>query len=137
MDACEGACCGNKPRRTVSDLFDRGYKRNRLPPFAIEGAALHGENDLSARFSLGLKNGMIESVRFHASTCITLIAYCELLTELAAGKYLRDAVRISEEELAAVLSDVPAMKRDRAPLALNAFRAALAAASRFETGEAA
>jgi NifU-like protein involved in Fe-S cluster formation len=137
MDACEGAYCGNKPRRTVSDLFDRGYKRNRLPSFAIEGAELHGENDLSARFSLDLKNGMIESARFRASTCITLIAYCELLAELATGKTPRGAVRISEAELAAALPDVPAIKRDRAPLAINAFRAALAAASRFETGEAA
>jgi NifU-like protein involved in Fe-S cluster formation len=137
MDTCEGACCGSKPRRTVSDLFDRGYKRSRLPSFAIEGVELRGENDLSARFSLDLVNGMIAGARFRASTCITLIAYCELLTELVAGKTPRDAARISEGELVASLPGVPAMKRDRAALATDAFRAALAAASRFETGEAA
>jgi NifU-like protein involved in Fe-S cluster formation len=118
-------------------LFDRGYRRNRLVPFAFEGAELHDTNDLTARFSLDLADGTIRGTRFRVSTCITLIAYCELLTELAAGKSPRDAARISEAELVAALPDVPAMKRDRAPLAINAFRAALAAASHVQTGEAA
>jgi len=137
MDSCEGACCGNAPRRVVSDLFDRGYRRNRFDPLPFEGAELRDTNDLTARFSLGLENGAIESARFRISTCITLIAYCELITELAAGKTVREAAALSEEELVAALPDVHPMKRDRASLAINAFRAALAAASRFETGEVA
>ncbi|HVT55222.1 MAG TPA: iron-sulfur cluster assembly scaffold protein [Xanthobacteraceae bacterium] len=136
MDDREGACCGN-PRRTVSDLFDRGYKRNRLAPFSITGASLHDANDLSAAFSLTIEHDTIKAVRFQVSTCITLIAYSELLAQLAAQRKPRDAARISEAELVAALPDVPTLKRDRAILAVNAFRAALAAASRFETGEAA
>lgn len=137
MDFCEAACCGNTPRRVVSDLFDRGYRRNRLIPFTLEGAELRDTNDLSARFSLDLAGGAIKGIRFRVSTCITLIAYCELITELAAGKSAREAAALSESELVAALPDVHAMKRDRASLAINAFRAALAAAFSFETGVAA
>jgi hypothetical protein len=137
MEDCEGACCGNAPRRTVSDLFDRGYKRNRLAPFSVQGAILRDANELSAAFSLTVERDTIKAVRFQVSTCITLIAYSELLAELAAEEKLRHAARISETDLVIALPDVPALKRDRAILAINAFRAALAAASRFETGEAA
>ena len=137
MESCEGACCGNTPRRVVSDLFDRGYRRNRLPPLAIEGAELRDSNDLSARFSFDLERGAIKGARFRVSTCITLIAYCELIVELTAGKNAREAATLEERELIAALPDVHAMKRDRAVLAINALRAALAAAFSFETGEAA
>jgi NifU-like protein involved in Fe-S cluster formation len=137
MESCEGACCGNAPRRVVSDLFDRGYRRNRLDPFTLEGAELRDTNNLAARFSLDLANGTIKGARFRVSTCITLIAYCELIVELTAGKTVREAAAFSEAELVAALPDVPALKRDRAPLAINAFRAALAAASHIQTGEAA
>ena len=137
MESCEGACCGNTPRRVVSDLFDRGYRRNRLPPLPIEGTELHDANDLSARFSLDLEGDTIKGVRFRVSTCITLIAYCELIVELVTGKTAREAAALSEAELVAALPDVPVLKRDRAPLAINVFRAALAAAFVFETGEVA
>jgi NifU-like protein involved in Fe-S cluster formation len=137
MESCEGACCGNAPRRVVSDLFDRGYRRNRLDPFALNGAELHDANDLTARFSLDLANGAIKGIRFRVSTCITLIAYCELIVELVAGKTAREAASLSESELVAALPDVHAMKRDRARLAINAFRAPLASATHVQTGEAA
>lgn len=137
MESCAGACCGNTPRRVVSDLFDRGYRRNRLPPFAIEGAELRDGNDLSARFSLDFAGDTIKDIRFRAATCITLIAYCELLAELTSGKNAREAAQLSESALISALPDVPLLKRDRASLAIRAFRAALEAASRLEPGEAA
>jgi len=31
-------CCNVKPRWTVSELFERGYRRNRAGPLPIEGA---------------------------------------------------------------------------------------------------
>ncbi len=137
MPSCEDTCCGNAPRRTVSDLFDRGYRRNRKPSLAIEGVELRDANGLIARFSLDIADGFIKAVNFRATTCITLIAYSELLAELAADKKAREAAAIEAADLAAALPDVPLLKRDRALLAVNAFRAALTAASISRTGEAA
>jgi hypothetical protein len=132
----EESCCGGAARRTVSELFDRGYRRNRKPPLSIEGAELHDTNELFARFSLGITGGFIKAVHFRATTCITLIAYNELIAELVIGQNMRDAAAIEAAELVALLPDVPLLKRDRALLAINAFRAALAA-SFSQTGEAA
>jgi hypothetical protein len=134
---CEESCCGGAPRRTVSELFDRGYRRNRKAPLAIEGAELRDANELLARFSLDITGGFIKAVHFRATTCITLIAYNELIAEIVTGRNARDAAAIEAAELVALLPDVPLLKRDRALLAINAFRAALKAAPILQTGEAA
>ena len=35
---CREACCSVTPRLTVSELFERGFRRNRTAPLPIEGA---------------------------------------------------------------------------------------------------
>jgi hypothetical protein len=35
---CREACCGATPRLTVSELFERGFRRRRAAPLPIEGA---------------------------------------------------------------------------------------------------
>ena len=137
MENCEDSCCGNAPRRTVSDLFDRGYRRNRKPALAIEGAELRDLNGLLARFSLDVDGGFIQAVNFRATTCITLIAYSELIAELTIGQSVHEAAELSPAELVETLPDVPLLKRDRALLAVKAFRAALKAVPISKTGEAA
>jgi NifU-like protein involved in Fe-S cluster formation len=115
----------------VNELFERGFRRNRLPPLSIEGMACASADDFSARFSLAVRDGTITDIRFRATVCATLVAYCELAAELAAGQPL-DAVRaVSALSLVSALPGVPALKRDRAVLTAAAFRAALAAADSF------
>ena len=137
MEICEDACCGNAPRRTVSDLFDRGYRRNRKPALAIEGAELRDLNGLLARFSLDIADGFIKAVNFRSTTCITLLAYSELIAELTIAQSIPEATKLSASDLVDALPDVPLLKRDRALLAVKAFRAALNAAPISKTGEAA
>src|SRR5687767_595489 len=110
--ACADGCCGATPRRTASELFERGFRRNRMPPLAVQGPAVTNADGLTARFSLRLVQGVLEYVRFRASTCATLIAYCELLAELAAKRGPAEAGLITAQFLAAELPDVHAMKRD-------------------------
>src|SRR6186997_1315915 len=122
MDECMQACCGVAPRRNVSDLFDRGRHRSRQPPLAVEGDEHRDPNGLSARFSLATEDGRLARIGFRATTCITLVAYCELIAELMSGADIPRAARLSPAELMSELPDVPALKRDRAPLAIAAFR---------------
>jgi hypothetical protein len=124
--ACAGSCCGGAPRRTAGELFERGYRRSRLAPFALEGSAIGGCDGLTARFSLQLQNGLLAEVRFRATTCATLIAYCELLAELATGRSIAGAAAITAPLLAGELPNIPVLKHDRAPLAVAALRSALA-----------
>ena len=128
MDECVMTCCGVAPRRNVSDLFDRGRRRARQAALSIEGDERRDANGLAVRFSLAVADGRIAKAGFKATTCITLIAYCELIVELTAGQDIRQAARLSVAEVISELPDVPALKRDRAPLATAAFRDALAAA---------
>ena len=125
MDECTMACCGVAPRRNVSDLFDRGRRRARQSPLAIEGDEHRDSNGLTARFSLAVEDGKIAKIGFRATTCITLMAYCELIAELATGEDIPQAARLSPADLISELPDVPALKRDRAPLVFAAFRDAV------------
>lgn len=127
------ACCGGNGNvgrpLSVSDCFDRGLRRRRRAPLPIEAHARSDGNGLSAAFSIRLRDGggTIGDVGFRADTCVTLIAYCERLAELATGRSLDTAARLSAPDLVAELAGVPPLKQDRATLAVAAFRAALAA----------
>jgi hypothetical protein len=130
--SCREACCSVTPRRTVSELFERGLRRNRAAPLPIEGAALTDADGNAARFSLDVAGGKIVGAAFRASSCATLIAYCEYIAEAVPGFRLEIARDLTATNLVEGLPGVPALKRGRAVLAVAAFRAALAAASSLE-----
>jgi NifU-like protein involved in Fe-S cluster formation len=126
---CRDACCSVAPRLTVSELFERGFRRNRTAPLPIEGAAFTGADGNTARFSVDVTGGTIATVSFRASSCATLIAYCEYLAEVTPGFRLDIAGAFTATTLVEALPGVPELKRNRAVLAIAAFRGALAQAS--------
>ena len=125
---CREACCSVTPRLTVSELFERGFRRSRTAPLPIEGAAFTDADGNTARFSVDVTDATIAGVNFGASTCVTLIAYCEYLAEVTPGFRLDIASAFNATSLVEALPGVPALKRARAVLAVAAFRAALAQA---------
>jgi hypothetical protein len=126
--ACREACCSVTPRFTVSELFERGFRRSRAEPFPIEGETVRDAEGNTARFSIEAEDGYVAGLRFRASSCTTLIAYCEALAELAPDFRIEIAGQFTPGELIAALPGVPALKQNRAVLAIAAFRAALLAA---------
>ena len=126
--ACREACCSVTPRFTVADLFERGFRRNRTAPFAIEGGAIADVEGNSARFSVTLDGTKLADLRFRVSSCTTLIAYSEALAQLLRGLDAGLAAQFTPRELVAALPGVPALKQNRAVLAIAALRAALVAA---------
>jgi NifU-like protein involved in Fe-S cluster formation len=127
--ACREACCSVTARLTVSELFERGFRRNRTEPLSIEGAAFTDADGNTARFSVDVTGGTIVGVSFRASSCATLIAYCEYLAEVMPGFRLDIASAFTATSLVEALPGVPAFKRARAVLVIAAFRTALAQAS--------
>jgi NifU-like N terminal domain len=117
---CREACCSVTPRHTVSELFERGFRRNRAAPLPIEGA------------QLDVADGKIAGVGFRTTSCATLIAYCEFIAESVPGFRIEIARELTAANLAEALPGVPALKRERAMLAIAAFRAALTTASSLE-----
>ena len=136
-EICAASCCDSRRRRTASELFERGLRRNRLDPFAITGSPLRNRGGLIAQFSLQRHGALITSIRFKASTCATLIAYCELIAELARARSITECASLSPHLLVSELPDVPAAKVDRAFLAVAAFHSALAQAKHSEVAETA
>lgn len=123
---CRAACCSTVPRLTVSELFERGFRRRRAAPLPIEGDVCTDAVGNFARFSLALTDGRIAALGFRCSSCATLIAFCELIAETVPGFSPEIARALTANELTAALPGVPAYKHDRAVLAVAAFRAALA-----------
>jgi NifU-like protein involved in Fe-S cluster formation len=133
---CREACCSVMPQLTVSELFERGFRRNRAAPLPTEGAQLTDAEGNAARFSIDVADGRIADVGFRVTSCATLIAYCELIAETVPGFGLEIARGLTAANLVEMLPGIPALKRERAVLAVAAFRAALASFLEIaETGE--
>ncbi len=118
--------CGCARRGTVIDYFNRGLARQRRESLPITGALVSGADQLTARFSLQIDADRIQVASFKASTCVTLVAYCEALVESVEALTTHEAKAIAPKELASWLAGVPAIKQDRAALAIRALHSALA-----------
>jgi NifU-like protein involved in Fe-S cluster formation len=121
---CRAPCCA-APRMTVSELLERGMRRNRDAPLAIEGDACADAEGNGARFSIETADGKIAAVGFRATSCATLIVYGELIAETMPGRSIDLAAGLSARDLVDALPGVPPLKRDRAVVAVAAFRSAL------------
>jgi len=122
---CREACCSVTPRVSVAELFDRGFRRNHAEPLSIAGAPCADAEGNSARYSLELAGGKLAAIGFRATSCATLIAYCELIAEMVPGFSIEIAEGLSVRDLIGALAGVPEFKQPRAALAVAAFRAAL------------
>jgi NifU-like protein involved in Fe-S cluster formation len=111
---------------TVSELVERGLRRNRAAPLPHEGAQLGDADGNAARFSIDVRDAAIADVGFRMTSCATLVAYGELIAETVAGMRIELANALSARDLVDALPGVPALKCERAVLALAAFRSALA-----------
>ncbi|NNC23578.1 hypothetical protein HKX42_06990 [Salinisphaera sp. USBA-960] len=132
-------CCSPSHERkqlSVHSCFERGRTTRGLPPLAIAGERVTTSYGLWAAFSLRLEADSLCEIRFTASTCTTLIAYCQALVELIQGRRRDEARESGSRFLIDRLPGVPMAKHDRATLAAAAFQAALAATNKPpETGE--
>jgi hypothetical protein len=114
----------------VAELFERGYRRARETALPLQGDAIVDAEGNSARFSLLVSAEKVAETRFQATSCTTLIAYCEAVSQLLTGFSADIAGQYSARDLVDALPGVPAHKQDRAVLAIAAFRSALRTAGR-------
>jgi len=118
-------CCGGTRRVTVSCCFDRGLERSRGPELPVAGETCADGFGLSVHFSFAVRDSVIQVVMFRATTCVPLVAYCELLAERVTGMTLRDAIRVQPGDLVRDLPEVPPARWDRAALCVRALRSAI------------
>jgi len=73
-----------------------------------------------------VKDEKIEDIKFKTFGCAAAIATSSILTEMAKGKTLDEALKITRDDVASELGGLPAIKLHCSNLAADALRAAIA-----------
>jgi len=111
--------------KTVYDYFHQAMRNSGKVLTDRQSKLLFGEENNCAAFEVQHCGGKISDVRFKCTTCVTLVAFCEHIAELARGMNIAEAREIAPETLLKLHPEVPAQLANRADLASAAFRAAL------------
>ncbi len=72
-----------------------------------------------------VKDGRIEDIKFRTFGCGAAIATSSMITEMAKGKSLEDAMKITRDDVADALDGLPAQKLHCSNLAADALHAAI------------
>jgi nitrogen fixation NifU-like protein len=77
------------------------------------------------RLTLKISDGRVVEARFKAKGCVPAIACGSALTELIAGKTLREARNLRREEIVAAVGGLPQASTHAAQLAIDVLSAAV------------
>jgi len=110
---------------TTYDYFQRAFRRGAQARAGTSGTLVQGADGACAVFWLQAPDGIISSAQYRCTTCVTLLAFCEHLSELAVGTRVQHALRIDADQLLTLHPDVPHCRADRATLASEAFHSAI------------
>ena len=77
------------------------------------------------KFTLKVREGRIEEIRFLARGCVPSMACASALTELVCGKTIESARKLKREELVATVGGLPPASSHASHLAMDALAAAL------------
>ncbi len=113
--------------KNVHEYFRQAWRRlaTRTDLNGCRGPIVFGPDGLCAAFEVCLEQGRIARADYRCTTCVTLVALCEHLSELAVGMHADDISRLRPELLLERHPEVPPGRQDRAALALTAFTAAV------------
>ena len=111
---------------TVYDYFQHACRRDLEQLNGIAGEKCFDSDGNSAFFALEPSaSGVIQSARYRCTTCFTLVALCERLAEELTGSSIADAALWTAERLLSLHPEIPAMRHDRAMLAVTAVQSAV------------
>jgi hypothetical protein len=111
---------------TIHDYFRKAMHSPRTAAREDgSGPVVSGPDGLCAAFDLEIEQPSIVRASYRCTTCVTLVALCEHLAELAAGRTVEDALGLDPEILLRFHPEVPVERRDRAALASTALRMAI------------
>lgn len=77
------------------------------------------------RITIRVRDGRLEDVKFQTLGCGAAIATSSIVTEMAKGKTLEEAIAITKEDIAKALGGLPPQKLHCSVLASDGLRAAI------------
>lgn len=107
------------------DYFQAALRRRPAEPSGEPGPVVHGADGNLASFRLTARDGRVVAAAYRATTCVTLVALCEHIRELAIGRSLDELGRMTAADLRSLHPEIPASRADRADLAIRALRFAV------------
>lgn len=120
--------------RSVYEYFHQALRHLREQTLPVQGELTEGNEGLLAQFLLDVRQDQISAVSYKCTTCVTLVAYCELLAEAVKDISLREVMLIKPIDLIAALPGVPSYRYDRAYLAVGALHSAVSKARQWQQG---
>ncbi|MBN2454903.1 iron-sulfur cluster assembly scaffold protein [Candidatus Woesearchaeota archaeon] len=72
-----------------------------------------------------VNNGVIKDIRFQTYGCIAAIAASDMVCELVKGKKLDDALKVTPQDVASQLGDMPPIKFHCSILGMSALKEAV------------
>jgi NifU-like protein involved in Fe-S cluster formation len=110
---------------SVFDYFSRALLRPAEDLNGSVGDTLHAPDGATAVFSVRVIDGSVESVNYRCTTCVTLIAVCEHLSESIRGLTASAALSVTSAALRTVQKEIPPERHDRVDLAVEAMHSAV------------
>ncbi|MGQ9514105.1 MAG: iron-sulfur cluster assembly scaffold protein [Thermoproteota archaeon] len=92
--------------------------------FITNSMALHNCGDLMTIY-IKVKDGRLEDIKFKTFGCAAAISTSSMITELAKGKTIREALKITRNDVADALDGLPPIKMHCSNLAADALKAAI------------
>ena len=92
--------------------------------FASNSMTLHNCGDLMTLY-VKIKDDKLEDIKFKTFGCAAAISTSSMITELAKGKSIEEAVRITRNDVADALEGLPPIKMHCSNLAADALKAAI------------
>jgi len=110
----------------VIDHFMCPRNAGNMPDADAEGSFGDPSCGDSLTIFIKVKNGIISDISFLAIGCTAAIASSSMTTELAKGKTLAEASKITEDDITNALDGLPENKLHCSVLGASALRAAIA-----------
>ncbi len=112
---------------TVIDHFTNPRNVGELPEDETDGYGLVGDPACGDQMKLwvSIRFGRIEKIAFKSYGCPGAIATSSMLTDLAKGKTVAEAGRITDDDVVEALGGIPERKKHCSLLGVLALKAAL------------
>lgn len=90
-----------------------------------KGEVIYDSDGNCAVFWIESEADRIQNAQYRCTTCATLIAFCEHLSELLVDMKIEEAKLYSAEALLSLHAEVPEVRKSRASLVVSAMRSAV------------
>ncbi len=90
----------------ILDLYKNPKNKGRIENYDLEASGGNPICGDQVTFTMKIANGIIEDIKFYGSGCAISTAAESLLTEMAKGKKVEEAGRITQKEMFAELGNI-------------------------------